>query len=130
MSISDFVTMRGKAFIAEFFSEVVVEPILAGYMTVYIILVFTSTELYREKACRVDLNYTMEICSNMKNHKDIQAEVQMYVSSVQAYNGVLQSLPSIVFTLILGSLSDRYGRKPLILVGLSGLFIQSLVFPH
>merc|ERR1719347_2162738 len=64
----------------------------------------------------------------MNSHRDIQVEVQKYVSEVQAYNGILQSLPAIVFTFFLGSLSDRFGRKPLLLIGLAGAFILNIVF--
>lgn len=99
-----------------------------GYIFVAIILIFTSNELYLEKACKVNLNYTEEICDNMNSHSEIQIEVQKYVSEVQAYNGVLQSLPAIIFTFFLGSLSDKFGRKPLLLIGLAGSFILNIVF--
>ena len=44
----------------------------------------------------------------------------------QAYNGILQSLPSVLFTMYAGPLSDRYGRKPLILVSFVGYFILNV----
>ena len=37
-------------------------------------------------------------------------------------------MPSIIFTLYAGPLSDRYGRKPLILVSFVGYFFLNLVF--
>ena len=47
---------------------------------------------------------------------------------MKAYNGILQSLPSVLFTLYAGPLSDRYGRKPLILISFAGYFLLNLVF--
>ena len=41
---------------------------------------------------------------------------------------MLQSAPSIVFTLFAGPLSDQYGRKPLILCALFGYFLLNIVF--
>ena len=41
---------------------------------------------------------------------------------------MLQSAPSILFTLFAGPLSDQYGRKPLILSALFGYFLLNIVF--
>ena len=58
----------------------------------------------------------------------LQTETQKYVSEIQAYNGMLQSAPGIVFTLFAGPLTDTYGRKPLIISALFGYFLLNLVF--
>ena len=59
---------------------------------------------------------------------NLQTETQKYVSEIQAYNGMLQSAPGIVFTLFAGPLTDTYGRKPLIISALFGYFLLNLVF--
>ena len=46
----------------------------------------------------------------------------------QAFNGILQSAPPIFFTLVAGPLSDRYGRKPLILISFFGQILLGVVF--
>ena len=46
----------------------------------------------------------------------------------QGYNGLIQSIPAIVFTFFAGPLSDDYGRKPLIVVGFLGYIILNISF--
>merc|ERR1712055_279117 len=85
-------------------------------------------ELYLKKACRVNLNYSSEICDNISNHTEIQIETQKLVAGIQAYNGFLQNVPGLIFTLFAGPLSDSYGRKPLIISSLFGYFVLNIVF--
>ena len=84
--------------------------------------------LYLKKACLVNLNYTSEICNNIHNYTAIQKETQRFVSDIQAYNGMLQSAPAIIFTLFAGPLSDTYGRKPIIISSLFGYLLLNIVF--
>ena len=46
----------------------------------------------------------------------------------QAYNGLLQSWPAIIFTFFAGPLSEDYGRKPLIIVGFMGYILLNITF--
>eukprot|EP00092_Neocalanus_flemingeri_P036288 GFUD01039510.1.p1 GENE.GFUD01039510.1~~GFUD01039510.1.p1 ORF type:complete len:539 (-),score=81.11 GFUD01039510.1:778-2394(-) len=104
------------------------EPVFFLYY-INIGLIRISTEgLYLDKACKVNLNYTEEICDNIHNHTEVQKETQKFVSELQAYNGILQSAPAIIFTLFAGPLSDTYGRKPLIICALFGWFLHNIVF--
>ena len=58
-------------------------------------LMFTTSNVVRsnlfiDKVCRNDFNYTDEVCSNLYENKEEQIAVQKYTSTLQAYNGVLQ----------------------------------------
>ena len=47
---------------------------------------------------------------------------------VQAFNGALQSVPAIVVAFFAGPLSDRYARKPFILLSIAGYIILNAIF--
>ena len=61
-------------------------------------------------------------------HKEEQAEVQKYVSTLKIYNSVLQAIPSVLFALIAGPWSDIHGRKALIISSTFGYCISNLIF--
>jgi len=108
-------------------NNVTIEPL--AFITFLIVFLsdISTQELYIQKACQVNLEYSPEICANLSQHKEIQIETQEYVSGVQANNGFLQRLPSVVFTLFAGPLSDSFGRKPLLVFPIVGFIILNFV---
>ena len=112
----------------EALKHVALEPVFFLFCVNLGLTGISKQSLYMSKACLINLNYNETICSNIFNHSDIQKETQKFVSEIQAYNGMLQSAPSIIFTLFAGPLSDTYGRKPLIISSLFGYLILNVVF--
>lgn len=108
-------------------NNVTIEPL--AFITFLIVFLsdISTQELYIQKACQVNLQYSAEICANLSQHKEVQIETQEYVSGVQANNGFLQRLPSVVFTLFAGPLSDSFGRKPLLVFPIVGFIILNFV---
>jgi len=109
-------------------SSIMLEPVAFLLMLFVGLILLTSQELYLMKACKVNLNFTMAQCENINNHSDVQIATQKYVSEMQAYNGLLQSAPSIILAFFAGPLSDKFGRKPLLILSLLGYLILSVVF--
>ena len=87
-------------------------------------------EMYIEKTCSVNFNYSMDICGNLikGNHTEIQGEVHEHVAILQSVNGLLQAVPGVVIALFAGSWSDIFGRKPLIVASCFGYVINNLVY--
>ena len=114
--------------VKEAVNHISLEPVFFLFCVNLGLIGISTQGLYLNKACLVNLNHTEEVCANIHSHIEIQKETQKFVSEIQAYNGMLQSAPAIVFTLFAGPLSDMYGRKPLIISALFGYFVLNIVF--
>ena len=80
------------------------------------------------QVCKVNLALGEDICNNITQHKEEQIEVQKYTAMLQAYNGILQAIPAIVFSVFAGPWSDTYGRKILIIMATFGYVFNNSVF--
>ncbi|GAU96568.1 hypothetical protein RvY_07997 [Ramazzottius varieornatus] len=80
-------------------------------------------ELLKYKVCELHHNFSSEVCAhlvNKYNHNEMDA-VRKTTSAYQLYSVLLESIPAIILSLFLGSWSDHFGRKRLLLVPFFGL---------
>ena len=75
--------------------------------------------------CSLDLQYDDETCYNMTHSGRIPNataldEVKKLTTNLEVYDGVLVSIPSVIFCLFLGSWSDANGRKLLLVLPFVG----------
>lgn len=101
---------------------ITVEPVLFAYMFAFMLTSVVEQTFYVDRACRVNLNMTDHVCSNIhnKSHSDELARVQKVVSSFLQYNGIVSNVVPFILAPFMGSWSDRRGRKLLVLIGLAG----------
>nr|CAD7439868.1 unnamed protein product [Timema bartmani] len=107
-------------------ANITVEPILAAYILPNTLAALATQNLYLEKACRLNLNYSDRVCTEIiHGNGSIYPIAEMNSAELVVYMGVWKtylscSLP-VFLVLFLGSWSDRHARrKPFILMPLLG----------
>lgn len=105
-----------------------VEPTMFLYMMAFMVTSVIEQAFFVYRACRVNHNFTEEICTNLEQHDDYKKIVQKTVSDFHQWNGILGHVVPIILALFLGSWSDRRGRKLPLIMGLVGKLIYSVMF--
>ncbi|KAJ1520454.1 hypothetical protein ONE63_003582 [Megalurothrips usitatus] len=113
--------------IKHLYSNISVEPPLLLYIVPNLLSSITIENMYLEKACRVSLKYTEEVCDlvtrrNVTNDTEaFQVKVSETVAGMLVWRSALRTVFPIAVVLCAGSWSDRRRRrKPLILFPLIG----------
>ncbi|XP_040576911.1 probable peptidoglycan muropeptide transporter SLC46 [Lepeophtheirus salmonis] len=107
---------------------ITVEPVQLFYGIMAMVSSVVRDHLFIEKVCQVHLNYSSNICSNLSQNKEIKDEVQEIVTELEIIDGTLVAIPAVVFSLFMGSWSDRNGRKFLLILPFIGNIIAFLVY--
>lgn len=126
MAADSFKEMRLVEKLKFLISNITVEPILTCYIIPNVIASLVTQNFNLEKACRVNLAYSAEICDAISlrqtaNLTGQEEEVQKIVAGMIYWQSILRSSLPAVLILFLGSFSDRSGRrKPFMLLPISG----------
>lgn len=111
-----------------------VEPIMACYIMPSVLASLAIQNLNLEKACRVNLNYTDEVCDALnlrqtENYTFEEEEVQKLTASIQVWKNIVQTAIPVLLILFVGAWSDKTGkRKACILIPIVGEFLSCLGF--
>ncbi|XP_070493999.1 lysosomal proton-coupled steroid conjugate and bile acid symporter SLC46A3-like [Chironomus tepperi] len=122
-------SQRQKIF--KFAKNVTVEPLLPLYIIASVLTAYAAQNLYLDKACRVNLGYSDEICDALRrkdsnNLTHVEIDVQKVVVGMQKWKIVIQSFIPCLLILFVGSWSDRHGRrKPCMLIPIFGELVSS-----
>lgn len=111
------------------YNKISVEPILFLYMFAFMVTSVVEQDLFLQKACRVNNNYSEYICVNIKNNSNYiyKKEVQKTLAQFLQWESILANIFPIILSLFIGSFSDKYGRKLPLLFGLSGKIFYSFM---
>ncbi|XP_004924743.1 proton-coupled folate transporter [Bombyx mori] len=111
-----------------------VEPIMACYVMPSVLASLAVQNLSLDKACRVNLNYSDEVCTALtlrqtENYTEAEENVQRLIASVQVWKNVVQTAIPVCVILFVGAWSDKTGkRKACILLPIVGEFLSCLGF--
>ncbi|CAD7014370.1 proton-coupled folate transporter [Ceratitis capitata] len=111
----------------------ILEPpvFLLNFATSLTSVVFTNQLLYQ--SCTVVFGHTEAECepmlgiSNATINHEIENQVQPYVSRIILANSLVSSIIPALLALFIGAWSDRFGRRPVLLIALIGIFLGFVV---
>ncbi|VVC34723.1 Hypothetical protein CINCED_3A013511 [Cinara cedri] len=114
--------------------NITTEPMLFPYMISSILVILTNQNLNIQKACRVDLNLSAEVCkgledkdSNSTSLDNSEIVVQKLVADMLIWQTILQNSIPAVFVIFLGSWSDRNRlRRPCMLLPIYGEIVRNI----
>ncbi|XP_034480619.1 proton-coupled folate transporter isoform X2 [Drosophila innubila] len=108
-------------------TSISVEPTMFLYMFAFMITSVVEQNFFLQKACRVNNNFTAEICDNINDPKNEAYKKQSLDTTAwfHQWENISAHVFPIILALFLGSFSDRRGRKLPLLMGLVGKFIYS-----
>ncbi|XP_053602861.1 proton-coupled folate transporter-like [Plodia interpunctella] len=115
-------------------ANITVEPIMACYVMPSVLASLATQNLNLEKACRVNLNFSTEVCDALnlrqtENYTEYETQVQTLTASVQAWKNVVQTAIPVLLILFVGAWSDKTGkRKACIMLPIVGEFLTSIGF--
>ena len=120
-------TSRIKAFL----KKITLEPLVCIYMLAKVLTIGNQieTNLMIWKICHLQLNYTEDICKNLSadaneaNENQVQRELQ----SFEMIGQWIDTLPAFIYSFFIGALSDRFGRKPLIMLPILGSVLDAIL---
>lgn len=104
-----------------------VEPTMFLYMFAFMITSVVEQNFFLYKSCRVNRNFTEEICRNLNKpeNEEFRTKAMLTNAWFLQWENISAHVFPIILALFLGSFSDRRGRKLPLLMGLVGKFFYS-----
>ncbi|ODN01610.1 Proton-coupled folate transporter [Orchesella cincta] len=108
------------------------EPALIAHMCSAILAIMTVQDVLLEKACRVNLGYSDQVCDalqarNTTGLEEQEQKVQSLMAQVLVWRTVLENAFPIVLVFLIGAWSDKYGRKYPMLFVLLAFILQDIL---
>lgn len=132
LSSNDWKSMTIKQKFKHIIGNITVEPMVAFCIMPSVLASLATQNLNLEKACKVNLRYSNEICNalsarNTTNYEAEETAVQQLVAGMQTWKTALQSFFPSILIIFMGAWSDRTGlRKPCMMLPIVGEFMTSI----
>ncbi|XP_065358977.1 probable peptidoglycan muropeptide transporter SLC46 [Calliphora vicina] len=117
------------AIFSPWYRKISVEPTMFLYMFAFMNTSVVEHDFYLQKACRVNNNFTDDICEHIKDSENAEYKKLVQITTARFYQweSIAAHVFPIILALFLGSFSDRRGRKFPLLMGLCGKFLFSVM---
>lgn len=101
---------------SKFIKNVTVEPVIFLTLMSSQFASLTSQNLFLETACRVNLQFSDEVCQALKNRNaenftEEETQVQLVVAGMQNWRIIIQTVVPTLMVFFWGSWSDRHGKR-------------------
>lgn len=106
-------------------TRITLEPFIITFIFVWFLMDGAQIQknLLMWKICKFQLNQTEIVCGNLSAYNETQSEVQTRANNFEMFGQFMTTIPTIIYSFFAGSLSDDYGRKPLIILPTFGVVI-------
>ncbi len=86
-----------------------------------------DTDLLIWKLCHIELEYSEDVCANLSLdvNEDAENDVQRKLQAFEVIQQWINSSPTLLYAFFMGALSDKFGRKPLMLIPLFGIMVAT-----
>ncbi|GFT10440.1 proton-coupled folate transporter [Nephila pilipes] len=104
-----------------------VEPFLFLVMFGLNSRLITLQSLFHDRACRISLNFSHEICDHLDDEENYIEQIHAVKYGNNLYNVfiMISTVPALVMATFLGPWSDRYSRKYPLLLATAGVTIDT-----
>lgn len=123
-------TFREK--VVDVFRNITLEPCLLMFIVSAMINVTATQNLNLEKACRVNLNFSDEICDSLKvqdidSQNEYERETQKLLARAMSWRTYLAATVPCILALFVGSFSDKTGhRKFFMIISVTGQILVGI----
>ena len=83
MLVSERMEGRVGRFLRNVWENITIEPLVILYTLIETMSEISGEELYLQKACKVNFNYSTEICYNLQEHEELEVEIQKFVIGIK-----------------------------------------------
>ncbi|XP_063839381.1 lysosomal proton-coupled steroid conjugate and bile acid symporter SLC46A3-like [Ostrinia nubilalis] len=114
------------------FNNITFEPTMVMFTIAWMIVMTTTQNLSLEKACRVNLNFTDEICTSLRSQSadsqnEYERETQKLLATVVSRRTYIGATAPAALAIFVGSYSDITGRRRFfVLMPLIGQMLASV----